>query len=183
MTKLIILEGLDRVGKDTQNRNIEDLLMNIGYNVINRHFSSPNDGLQETQYYTFVKRFYEVLKSNDDEIFIWNRSHIGEYVYGPLYRNKSGDFIFEIENRFPSVIQNTILFTFIDEPDNILDRDDGESLSKNKRGNIIKEIDAFKLAHKKTNIMKKQLINIDGYDEHVVFEMIKDILMEVIDVY
>jgi len=180
--KLIILEGLDRCGKDTQQKNIEDLICSKDLTVVNRHFSSPDDGLQETQYFTFVKRFYEILKSNNDEVFIWNRSHIGEYVYGPLYRNKSGDFIFEIENRFPTVIQNAILFTFIDEPDNILDRDDGESLSKNKRENVIKEINAFKLAHQKTGIMKKQLINISSYDEHVVFEMIKDSLKEDEDV-
>jgi hypothetical protein len=97
--KLLIIEGADNTGKDHLINLIEK---NTQYtNIIKRHWSYPagDSNEQKTLYQvsSFLNEFllynkvkdFESLK--DDSIMIWNRSHIGELVYGTLYRNSHPD--------------------------------------------------------------------------------------------
>jgi len=38
-----------------------------------------------------------LIKNKDDRVLFFNRAHLGEVVYGPLYRGYSGDFVFDLE--------------------------------------------------------------------------------------
>ena len=84
--KLIIVEGTDRTGKDT----LVNRLMQDHRHVIKRHWGFPKGATNEekTNYQkkSFLKEFklYEMLHINgpDEMIMIWNRAHIGEFVYG-----------------------------------------------------------------------------------------------------
>lgn len=98
----LLLEGLDRLGKDTL---VQGILHKHGYHEV-LHFSKPiglDVYLQENSL-TALRRYqedgfrnlFQILQAPDAKV-ICNRAHIGECVYAPLYRGYSGDYVFEIE--------------------------------------------------------------------------------------
>jgi hypothetical protein len=101
---------------------------------------------------------------------ICDRSHLGEMVYGPIYRGYSGEYVLDIEKKYieiPSIWDNLFLITLYDEPENVIKRDDGLSFSTDIR---IKreEIKNFINAHNKSNIKNKLLLNIKNHDADAV---------------
>ncbi len=104
-TKFII-EGLDRLGKDTLIRGIQERL---GYHQI-LHFGKPlrlgcyqeNSALSGERRYqeaSFLAMF-QILSSLPDTKIICNRAHLGECVYAPIYRGYPGEYVFDIERVF-----------------------------------------------------------------------------------
>lgn len=96
-----LIEGLDRLGKDTL---IQGILNTRGYHQV-VHFSKPQvlaaydtcpDPLQEYQYRSF-KNLFRCLESAKFYHLICNRAHLGEVVYSPLYRGYSGEYVFQLE--------------------------------------------------------------------------------------
>ena len=99
--KLIIIEGGDRLGKSTL---IENLCKYFNYdNVTIRHFGKPPkelapDEVLDFQFKCFKNEanlVHEIKRTFDPgysrfhyypEIVIWNRAHLGEYVYGQMFR-------------------------------------------------------------------------------------------------
>jgi thymidylate kinase len=160
------MEGLDNCGKTTQIRKLLKYFIDKPTFVI--HFSGIQDiSAQKSKNYS-IKLYNEMflLMKNayqDQRSLIFDRSHIGEYVYAPMYRNYPGDFIFDIENIYENDLffNNIYLFTMIDDPENIIKREDGKSFSielENKQ----KEIDLFVEATNRSNIKHKKIINIAG---------------------
>lgn len=106
-----IIEGLDRVGKSAL---IEGILNNEGYHLV-VHYSKPlkldhyveiasedPTGVTPAQMYqndSFVTLF-ELLTAELDTPFIFDRAHLGEHVYAPLYRGYSGEYVFDMEESF-----------------------------------------------------------------------------------
>ena len=117
--------------------------------------------------------YFELIESNEYDL-LFDRFHLGESVYSPLYRNYSGDYVFELEQ----IIQNcneVYLIVLIDEAKNLLNREDGNSftieLEKKQQ-----EIDLFIEAFKKSSIKNKILININNKNQQQVFKEIKDFI-------
>jgi len=161
----IIIEGIDNVGKDTQIRNII------------KHFEVP---FQVLHYYgcpiknagmniKFTKKLYQDMFWNikENDYVICNRSHLGETVYAPIYRSLGADWIFNLEKEYTDAYDDLILITIIDKAKNVIKRDDGLSLSTDKKQKKL-EISMFKQAHEKSSIQNKLLININGKDEQEV---------------
>jgi hypothetical protein len=102
---LIIFEGLDNTGKDTQINKLKDsiLFYNPNFTFTEYHWQPPVGNTDEekiTYYSDLIKKQFELFKneSNPNNIHIWNRSHLGEYVYGQLYRNTEPDkWLFKLE--------------------------------------------------------------------------------------
>ena len=106
--KLLIIDGPDRVGKDTL---IQSLSADYPH-FIRSHFGFPkgetNDERHEYQVKSFGQQFaiQKAIRQTygahyfADGLYVWNRSHIGECVYGPLYRDKDPEWIFDLEKRF-----------------------------------------------------------------------------------
>jgi thymidylate kinase len=94
---------------------------------------------------------------------IFDRSHLGEYVYAPIYRDYSGSYVFEIEQEYlyNPFFKDIILFVLIDEPKNAIAREDGNSFSTDISVKQL-EIDKFKKAFELSHIENKFLINING---------------------
>lgn len=93
---------------------------------------------------------------------ICDRSHIGEMVYGPIYRGYSGEYVLDIEHEFSHIHplwDNLFLFTLYDEPENLIKRDDGLSFSTDLEKKRV-EINNFKHAHSSSTIKHKMLLNI-----------------------
>lgn len=161
---LIIFEGLDRCGKDTQIR----LLQKHFYpNKMFHHIHCSgftNNNITSEQHLSknivYYKQMFDIILKSSNFNFILNRSHLGEYVYGPLYRNYDASYIWELENYFIKNYKNDIyLFVLIDDICNLIHREDGKSFSTNEF-NKQNEIDLFTSVYKKSNIKNKLLINI-----------------------
>ncbi|MFW6002123.1 MAG: hypothetical protein ACOCQD_02180 [archaeon] len=154
---LIIFEGMDRTGKDTQIENLSNHLG--GAEVI--HFGLPPEGTMESQFEFFVKQFSYANK-NRDKYIIWNRSHLGEAVYGYLYRDWYYEYIFELEKVYKDLLKDSALILCDAEVDNVLSRDDGKSLS-DKKDNKEKERRRFQAVVDFSTIPNKFVLNASSY--------------------
>lgn len=114
MINTYALEGIDRLGKSTL---IQNLKKELGY-FQSIHFTKPPKEIAKVydevpQWARFAKDddyvpvkgyqgdcFYNsmVLAQSGAKI-VYDRWHLGEYVYAPMYRGYSGDYIFNLETR------------------------------------------------------------------------------------
>jgi len=147
--KHIIIEGGDRLGKSTL---IEGISNHFNYdNVSIRHFGKPPkvfpEGVSplEFQAKCFWKEahFVEYVRQMEgdeycyyENIVIWNRAHLGEYVYGQMFRGQDPqelkDYLqgFEMRNLVDKS-DETFLILLTAKPEFFLSKEDGQSFSKN----------------------------------------------------
>lgn len=164
MSNLIIIEGSDNTGKSTQANLI---IKNLKDRVFQKlHYSSLPFKDDVGLHVTYSTRLYDdmfklmiALRDNDINA-IFDRSHLGESIYSPLYRQYSGDYVFDIEEKYVNELKkNLFLITLVNEPSTILRRDDGLSFYKNEEG-VRAEVDGFIRAHRKSKIKNKLLLNV-----------------------
>lgn len=136
--KLIIVEGTDRTGKDTICQHIKGMADSYVY----RHWGFPegesNADKIKYQQYSFKKEFdlHRTLKnvpyfSKPNDMIIWNRAHLGEVVYGTLYREYDPEsWIYNLESLY-AFDQDLEIFLILLEGDAefIVNNDDGKSFS------------------------------------------------------
>jgi thymidylate kinase len=162
-----LIEGLDRLGKDTLIRGI---LHTRGYHQV-LHFSKPEvlerytpiedydpaelkrialHAYQEASFNTM----FTILRSAAN--VICNRAHLGECVYAPLYRGYSGDFVFELEKLYVPDIKDARLILLTENFD-VSDHfvDDGESFDITKRK---EEQEMFLAAFERSYFSDKRVI-------------------------
>ncbi|MCK9574609.1 MAG: hypothetical protein WC979_01750 [Candidatus Pacearchaeota archaeon] len=164
--KHIIVEGCDRTGKDTLIEYIESLSKN---NYEQHHFMTPLGNtieekieFQQTDFSIEFERIkiYRTMFKNADDMFVWNRSHIGEYVYGNIYRKYDPSWIFDLEKEYEYDISNdTYLILLIGSPEFLIANEDGHSLSS-KLEDRQKEISLFIEAVGKSHIKNKLIIDV-----------------------
>ncbi len=181
MSKFIIVEGTDRVGKDTQQNLIIEKLHNLVFHKV--HYSSLPFKHDIEKHTSYSKKMYDdmfklMMLSKDKDInIIFNRSHLGESVYSPLYRGYSGDYVFDIEKGYVNALrENAYLITLTNDPHIIWSRDDGKSYYKNEE-DIKAEIDGFQRAHRLSKIKNKLMINIGTMSADEVSNIIIDFLL------
>lgn len=136
---VIVIEGADRTGKGTFIETIRRLATTE--KIVHLHSTKPPElkwtpytAVKAINYKQWANNYYSNLISNvnillkTNDIIILDRSYLGEYVYGPLYRFTSYtdlDLInFEENNALP---ENTVLVYLTDSPDNLISREDGKS--------------------------------------------------------
>jgi thymidylate kinase len=167
--KLIIFEGLDRCGKDTYIRTLTESLRNYSL----RHWSFPqgedNEAKTKWQRASFHEELshYVYLRSRfPSHTLFWNRSHLGELVYGSIYRDSQPDtWVLQLESlygidRDPDVY----LVHLTADADFLLANDDGNSYST-KLEKKEEEISKFAFAVENSKIKNKLTIKInDGSD-------------------
>jgi hypothetical protein len=103
LPRKILVEGIDRLGKDMllqgiQHRNGFHLVLRYEKPLVLDCYSadtvrSPQRLYQEASFRTLLN----ILSIDRDIKILCNRSHLGEFVYAPLYRQYSGEYIFELE--------------------------------------------------------------------------------------
>ena len=174
----LFYEGPDNCGKGTQIEKIRKHLNNTGEVCHTLHYSGINSILKEQNKSLSEKMYIEMFRllENTSSNIILDRSHLGESLYSPIYRQYSGDFVFDIEKSFESVCEQSYLIVFIDEPANLSNREDGHSQSSKDIALIEKEVNGFGRAFRKSIIRHKLLININGKDAEQVFCIIKEFL-------
>jgi thymidylate kinase len=182
MSKFIIIEGTDNVGKDTQQDLIIAKVSDLVFHKI--HYTSLPfaDTSIKNQYANYSKKMYNdmfklMMNCKDDDInIIFNRSHLGETIYSPLYRGYSGDYIFDIEKKYTKALrENLYLITLVNDPHTILSRDDGNSFYGNEE-EVKAEVDGFTRAHRLSSIKNKILINIGTMSAEEVSNILIDFL-------
>ena len=187
MSKFIIIEGTDNVGKDTQ----QDLIIkNMSDYVFHKlHYSSlpfkDNEGYDDKEMHaTYSKKMYDdmfkvMMNCKDKDInFIFNRSHLGETIYSPLYRGYSGDYVLDIEKKYTKALREDLyLITLTNDPHTILKRDDGKSFYGNEE-EVKAEVDGFRRAHKLSSIKNKLHVNVGTMSAIEVSNIIVDFLKQ-----
>jgi len=173
--KTIIIEGIDQIGKNGLIKRLMSHLIKLGKTPIELHFS--NYFVEQLGHIAYYSKFFKFLESlPNDYIYICNRSHIGEFVYGQLYRNYSenlANYVFELERSHLNYLTNCCLimllpsFSIIEEFVNI--RKDNYALSQNQLDLILKEIKLFKKAFALTWIPHKFLYYIKDLNDNFEF--------------
>lgn len=147
MGKLIIVEGIDRTGKDSlvnflishfyshrSGENAHIKFVHWGYPEGNTN--SDKIHFQKKDFKRKAKQARNFLVKHKNGIVIWNRSHIGEYVYGPMYRDEDVSWIkdYEQHNIIEHLhnIADMHLFLLDGNIDFLLSQDDGDSFTDNK---------------------------------------------------
>lgn len=172
MTKQVyVIEGLDRLGKSTL---IEGIMNRLGYYEV-IHFSKPkmldvyglaslnggqvDRGLQAFHYQSESFR-NSMLLANSGARIIFDRWHLGEVVYSPLYRKYSGDYVFDLERACGLANNTNIRLILLTENFEISKHfvDDGESLGPMEKREEEQQmfIDAFN----RSAIVDKRIISV-----------------------
>lgn len=90
---LVVCAGCDGVGKSTIS---ETVCRNLDGKYT--HFSAPkNKEAAKQEYFEFIN------KIEKDKLYICDRFYEGEWTYAPIYRNYTGDYAREIENKIVAV--------------------------------------------------------------------------------
>ena len=181
--KLIIIEGTDNTGKDTLISKILErysitTIIHCGKPKSKTNPSSEQDNLFEKYANSIVNKYFD-----NSDVIIMNRSHIGEYVYGTLYRGRSLEevekmisYINDIlnSNKYLDVYYIQLICTSAE----LLNKnDDGKSLSNGRADRILKESELFLDIFNKVNLNKK-LIYVNDNDQ---FRLREDIFNEAIN--
>lgn len=85
---LIVVEGCDGSGKTTLVKDIEQRMRASSTRCEVVHMGPPSEGQDPFHQYTNAIMDYSPLEHLDDMV-IFDRLHLGEHVYGPLYRGRS----------------------------------------------------------------------------------------------
>lgn len=182
-SRLIIFEGLDRTGKDTQIKLLCDKLKakEIKFEII--HFSYPSgETLSDKIHNNFIffKEQFNRVRNEKDTIFIWNRSHVGELVYGKKYRSSEiynelfyNAEIYILESLYKDVLDSAILFLLSSDINLLVKLDDGNSFSSDLNDKET-EYNMFLSAYNATLIKNKVEISVYNNEKNKMFSK-KDI--------
>ena len=183
--KLLLIEGPDRCGKNTLIKN----LTSQAENYVVRHFGTAKgktDFEKRNHQFQFFKKEFELsnlrpqLEMPDKEryprdIYIWNRAHLGEFVYGKMYRETHPEsWVMQMETLFGLDLDPSIYLLLLTAPPEFLcKRDDGQSFSAavDKRAH---EITSFKQAFDTSKIINKMILDVSNGDEYLDQAIILD---------
>lgn len=182
--KLLIIEGTDRTGKDTL---IKDLMAKYPNSEM-VHWGYPigdtNDEKTEYQKMSFgyLMRWFKFKKTMGNlDLLIWNRSHIGEYVYGTIYRDSYPQlWIPELEEEFLKDDENVYLVLLQADAEFIVSQDDGKSYSDRLEDKQL-EITKFEEAFNNSIILNKTKIKVNNGTEYNLSDKITEIVKRAAD--
>ena len=158
----IVLDGIDNVGKST----IVKALRHLNPTAFYHHASA----MEKTIAKDFYRGYFSILNADCD--FIFDRGHLGEYVYSPLYRDYDGSYVFDMELGLDDKdIKLVLLYSSNLE----IIKDDGLSFNYENRSYEQKQfIEAFELSIIENKVM------IDVHNGHGGFKELKEIVQEVL---
>lgn len=178
-TKFLI-DGVDRLGKSTLTQSLLD---ELGYHLV-IHYDKPKvlsayqadpDPRKVYQYECNVGMFTLL---NTQVPMIFDRTHLGEMVYAPMYRKYSGDYVLEMEQQLKDrkfySFESDVLLILLTTSNFDIVTDDGQSFDFSKKD---VEQELFKQAFEKSNFTK---VMVDVHDGKGGFKSKQEILNEVL---
>lgn len=180
---VLIFEGVDNLGKTTIINRLTDTYKNA-VDVLLIHATAPKckegEDPNKIQKVTFKQNVVKcstlamqehVLTYCNKNLVFMDRSHIGEYVYGQIYRNGNPD---EIMDMIKEVHNSNLYFTpvvihLVASPEFVVSHDDNKSFTSGyepeKRLQTVKrEIELFEEAMTKLNPQYYMKINVETVD-------------------
>lgn len=155
---VIAIEGIDRIGKSTCCKHLVD---NHGFSQL--HFGKP-EGSTDAERALYQKGTFTNLFSLASAIegqkakVVLDRAHLGELVYGPIYRAGSGvdlEYVHDLERKSPGCIKLVLL---VHRNLGIVRlRDDGLGFDINRLG---EESQTFERAFERSQLRDKHLIDV-----------------------
>lgn len=164
---ILIVEGIDNIGKGTF---IDYYIKNLGFHQIIK-YDKPRETigstLKEYQRKSFRHGFDLISSSvaKSDLSLIFDRFHLGEVVYSPLYRGYSGDYVMSLEEEFTKKMNGSlkarVCLLLLTTRDFTIIEDDGKSFDPKKKELEQKLfIDTFE-----RSTLPKIRINVDSDEE------------------
>lgn len=160
-----IVCGVDRLGKDTL---IDNIQQKLGHHFV-LHYSKPqaleaydNDAkkYQEESFYRGFSLIENCRWGLSRTNLIFNRFHLGECVYAPLYRGYTGTYVFDLEEEFDVETWDRVKLILLTTSDFSIVQDDGESFDFSKKE---QEQELFKQAFYRSAFPCKTMIDVaDG---------------------
>lgn len=166
---IIIVEGQDRCGKDSVIDFIKAkyfssaVFHEVKYTKINSIYGWNGYKEYKELLYRDAMRLVMTAAINNINLIL-NRSWISEYVYASLYRGYEPKHLFIQENDYftDGILDNVFLIVLTDKEDNLVKREDGNSLTTNSGLRYFKaEVDKFKEAFDMTTIRKVNKLFLD----------------------
>lgn len=167
MRKLIFVEGMDCSGKDTQIKAICNAFPKDNFHTLHYHAikSRTAEESRERHEALYVEAF-NMVSVRCLQNFIFNRSHLGEYVYGYLYRDYDDpEYVFRMEREpgFRELFENACLLVLVNNDfDTLLAREDGDSLSQGDRIRLVQEFERFYHVYHESTAKHKLMLNVAG---------------------
>lgn len=160
-----IIEGIDRLGKSTL---VDGILHTRGYHLV-IHYDKPKKldkyNLEHAHPYQIYQQkvndnMFKLIETPGLDI-IFDRGHLGECVYAPLYRQYSGEYVFGMESMTYLSDVKLILLTTSNFDICV---DDGES---------------FNFANKE----QEQQLFIDAYNKSIMNKVMIDVYNPVLNTF
>lgn len=172
--KIIIIEGLDHTGKTTLIKSLRRKIHN--FKILGLSSSNPPKNMSHdwsvNHYHSLLTQTAKLY--HEGWTIIADRFHIGETVYGPIYRQSDTDYIWEIEEVVYPNNKDVWLITLVDYGCKIVARDDGQS-NESSAVEYEKTRSGFIESYNRSCIHNKILMNItdDGWvDPDKLLELI-----------
>lgn len=162
------IEGMDNCLKDTIIHELRSILPPETQIL---KFSNPPRGVHAKEYQ--MKHFQDMFDLMESTLavnkrhLILNRSHLGEFVYAPIYRKYDADWIFEMEKAFlakKNHSEQSALLLFYDSSNEKLKlREDGKSFSGLDDAKMDNERERFLQAFDKSYFEHKMKFDLSNY--------------------
>ena len=194
---VLIFEGADNLGKSTIIQKLVDKYKNVA-DIMLMHASAPKckegENPDEVQKETFKQAVIKcstiaiqdvALKRSNSTIVFMDRSHIGEYVYGQIYRNgdpdKIFDMIYEVHNK--NLYFNPVVVHLEASPEFVIAHDDNKSFTsgyepEKRMQTVTREIELFNEIIERLKPNKYMKINVEAADNN--YRNIDDICNEIL---
>jgi thymidylate kinase len=158
---IYVIEGMDNCGKTSV---INHLIKNDPEpRRLVLHSSTPPKGVDALEW--SMEHYQNIMDvalslSDDGWSIYMDRAHLGECVYGPIYRNTNGDWVFDLEEDlcYSGDDEEIYLIVLVGTDKHCKEYDDGLNISSDK---FSIERDLFKKAFNNSTIKKKILIEMD----------------------
>ena len=184
---------MDNTGKSTLIARLTKVLESLGNTTITIHSQKPPKDIapEDTsayhhKYYLDLINMLATLKSERKyDYIILDRGWISEYVYGPLYRNRSKQEIVEdnivLDKKVLSLFNipsDVYLIMLLGSTKFLLSREDGKSLSDNDENLIELERTEFEKGYDYSLIDKKIYYEVDSDNEYI--EILPDVCRNIL---
>lgn len=165
---VFIFEGMDNCLKDSSISTLRNYLTPKTHIL---KYGSPPVQMNSSEDYQkghFLDMFNIMasLSTDPERSIILNRSHLGEYVYAPMYRGYKADWIFDLEKDFfrkHSYVDVLLILLYDSKNSYLKKRDDGQSLSQIDDSNLDKERNLFLEAYRRSSIPSKLKFDLSNF--------------------
>lgn len=181
-TKLIIIDGMDNTGKTTLINRLTSVLQDqLNMNIKIIHLEKPPKEIKKEDiphyshmYYTdiLVKQLNTLYNTDEYDYIILDRGWISEYVYAPLYRNRTYEEVVEdnivLDYKVSKIFgkQNIYLYVLIGDTNFLLKHEDNLSLSKSNKNLINTEYNLFLSAFYMSLLPNKKTITVNDKGQY-----------------